>query len=210
MIIIHLKQAIIVEGKYDKIKLKSIFDAVIIQTDGFRIYKDKEKMAIIRHYAAATGIIILTDSDSAGFKIRNYLKGAVKGKITNVYIPDIFGKERRKNTPSKEGKLGVEGIDINIITEAFSRAGIDISGEDAEYTPPEDPITRMDMFELGLSGGEGSSDKRRILLKHFGLPELLTTGGMVEILNTMITREQLYNTAEDIFYAAECEKTEEK
>lgn len=165
-------------------------------------------MSIIRHYAAATGIIILTDSDSAGFKIRNYLKGTVKGKITNVYIPDIFGKERRKNTPSKEGKLGVEGIDVNIILEAFRRAGIDISGDDADYTPNDDPITGMDMFELGLSGGEGSSYKRRQLLKRFGLPELLTTGGMIEILNTMITKEQLYKAAEELF-AAECENTEE-
>ncbi len=189
-----------VEGKYDMIKLKSVIDAVIIRTDGFRIYKDPEKMALIRHYANTTGIIILTDSDTAGFRIRRYLKGAVgSGKITNVYIPDIFGKEKRKDAPSKEGKLGVEGIDNSILIECFAKAGIDISGEGANYVPPEDPITRMDMFELGLSGGSDSSAKRKMLLAHYGLPELLTTNGIVEVLNTMITREELYTAAEKLF-----------
>ena len=109
---LHIEQAVIVEGKYDKIKLSSILDAVIITTNGFSVMKNKEKLEIIRFYAQNKGIIILTDSDSAGFKIRNYLKGAIKnGKIINVYVPDIFGKEKRKAAPSKEGKLGVEGID---------------------------------------------------------------------------------------------------
>ena len=184
---IKLAQAVIVEGKYDKIKLSSIVDAVIIQTDGFSVFKDKEKLALIRFYAENTGIIILTDSDTAGFRIRSYLKGCVsKGNVTNVYIPDIFGKEKRKAVPSKEGKLGVEGIDADIILDAFTRAGIicsDIEGG-------SDPITRTDLYEDGLSGGKDSSYKRKALLSRLNLPLLLTTGSMLEVLNTMMTREQ--------------------
>jgi len=123
--LIHIEQAVIVEGKYDKIKLESIIDAVIIQTNGFAVFKDSEKMVLIKHFAHTNGIIILTDSDAAGFKIRNYLKGTIENdKITNVYIPDIFGKEKRKIKPSKEGKLGVEGINKDIIVNAFIKAGI--------------------------------------------------------------------------------------
>ena len=122
---LHIKQAVIVEGKYDKIKLSSIVDAVIIPTGGFKIFKDKETLKVIRYFAETTGIIILTDSDTAGFKIRSFLKGAVKnGKIINVYVPDIFGKEKRKTEKSKEGKLGVEGISEKILLEAFQNQGI--------------------------------------------------------------------------------------
>ena len=122
---IKVKQAVIVEGKYDKIKLSSIIDGLIITTDGFSIFKDKEKTALIRRLAENQGIIILTDSDSAGFKIRNYIRGCTqKGKITNIYIPDIFGKEKRKAVPSKEGKLGVEGVSTDILKDAFEKAGI--------------------------------------------------------------------------------------
>ncbi|MDE7279384.1 MAG: toprim domain-containing protein, partial [Oscillospiraceae bacterium] len=123
---LHVKQAVIVEGKYDKIKLSSVIDGVIIPTDGFNVFKNKETLALIRYFAETTGIIILTDSDAAGFKIRSFLKGAVggKGEILNVYVPDIFGKERRKTAPSKEGKLGVEGMEKEIILEAFRKAGI--------------------------------------------------------------------------------------
>ncbi|MBQ4247912.1 MAG: toprim domain-containing protein, partial [Ruminococcus sp.] len=125
---IKINEAIIVEGKYDKIKLSSIVDAVIIITNGFGIFKDEEKLGLIRYYAQKTGIIILTDSDAAGRKIRGYIKGAVKGgKITNVYIPDVFGKEKRKTKPSAEGKLGVEGIDVDTLLEAFRKAGISAS-----------------------------------------------------------------------------------
>ena len=122
---ITVKQPIIVEGKYDKIKLQSVVDGLIITTDGFHIYKDKEKLGLIRAFAEKTGVIILTDSDGAGFQIRNHLKGCIKnGRIYNVYIPDIFGKEKRKDKPSKEGKLGVEGIDTDILLRAFEEAGI--------------------------------------------------------------------------------------
>lgn len=193
---IHLKQAVVVEGKYDKIKLRSAVDAVVIQTDGFRIYKDKEKLELIRHYAERDGVIILTDSDSAGFRIRRFLKGAVGGKLINVYIPDIFGKEKRKSAPSKEGKLGVEGMDISVLTEAFVKAGIDISGETAEKRG--EPITKADMYELGFSGRDNSAARRKALLEYYNLPSLLTTGGIIEILNTMISREEFYETAEKL------------
>lgn len=187
---LHIEQAVIVEGKYDKIKLSSILDAVIITTNGFSVMKNKEKLEILRFYAQNKGIIILTDSDSAGFKIRNYLKGAIKnGKIINVYVPDIFGKEKRKAAPSKEGKLGVEGIDKEIILDAFKKAGVISYDKDAD----NDPITRIDLYECGLSGGENSSEKRKVILQQLGMPQLLTTTGMLEILNTMMSRSEFYD-----------------
>lgn len=190
MSMLHIEQAVIVEGKYDKIKLSSILDAVIITTNGFSVMKNKEKLEIIRFYAQNKGIIILTDSDSAGFKIRNYLKGAIKnGKIINVYVPDIFGKEKRKAAPSKEGKLGVEGIDKEIILDAFKKARVISYDKDAD----NDPITRIDLYECGLSGGENSSEKRKVLLQQLGMPQLLTTTGMLEILNTMMSRSEFYD-----------------
>lgn len=192
---IHLEQAIIVEGKYDKIKLNSIIDGVIITTNGFSVIKDKEKIELIRYFAKKKGIIILTDSDSAGFKIRNFIKGAVKeGKITNVYIPDIFGKEKRKTVPSKEGKLGVEGIDKDILLKAFEKAGILSS----EIPDERDPITKIDLYEAGLTGGQNSSEKRKAVLKRLDMPQLLTTNSMLEILNTMMSREEFMRFAAEI------------
>ena len=183
---IRVEQAVIVEGKYDKIKLSSIIDAVFIQTDGFKIFKDDEKRALIRYYAEKRGIIILTDSDSAGFKIRNYVKGIVKdGKIINVYIPDVFGKEKRKQVPSKEGKIGVEGIAKEIIIEAFQKAGVLMS----ESKDKNDRITKLDLYEDGFVGGQNSSYKRCKLLQELNLPELLTTGAMLDILNTMFDKK---------------------
>lgn len=184
---LHLEQAVIVEGKYDKIKLSSVVDAVIITTNGFSVIKDKEKLEIIRFFAKNKGIIILTDSDSAGFKIRNFLKGAISdGKITNVYIPDIFGKEKRKAAPSKEGKIGVEGIDTQILLEAFRKAGVISTEADSE----REPVTKLDLFEVGLSGGNNSAEKRSELLKYLGMPELMTTNAMLEIINTMMSRDE--------------------
>ncbi|MBE6861320.1 MAG: DUF4093 domain-containing protein, partial [Ruminococcus sp.] len=146
---ITIKEAIIVEGKYDKIKLSSIVNAVIIITNGYGIFKDKEKLELIRYYARTTGIIILTDSDSAGLKIRNYIKGAVRGgNIKNIFIPDIFGKEKRKEKPSAEGKLGVEGISRKLLLEAFEKAGV-LSDEKTTVND----ITNLTLYELGLSGG---------------------------------------------------------
>ncbi len=185
---IKIKEAIIVEGKYDKIKLSSILDAVIIVTDGFQIYKDKEKLSLIRHYAETTGIIILTDSDRAGFKIRSFIKGAVKnGKVYNVYAPDIYGKESRKEKPSAEGKLGVEGISPNLLLDAFAKCGIRASNAPKNT----DPIKKSDLFMLGLSGCSGSSELRRKLQKKLGLPELLSANSLVEVLNTMMNKSEL-------------------
>lgn len=192
---LKIKEAVIVEGKYDKIKLSSVIDGVIIPTNGFGVFKNRETLDIIRFFAKNTGIIILTDSDAAGFKIRSFLKGAVQdGKITNVYIPDIFGKERRKAAPSKEGKLGVEGMEKEIILEAFRKAGI--SASEREASP--DPITRLDLYETGFSGGEHSSEMRRKLLEELDLPERLTVTGIVEILNTLMTRQEFFEIAEKI------------
>lgn len=198
---LNIRQAVIVEGKYDKIKLSSVVRGVILCTDGFRIFKDRDKMRIIRHYADTTGIIILTDSDSAGFKIRSYLKGSIGGdKITNVYIPDIFGKERRKSAPSKEGKLGVEGMDEKTLTEAFIRAGIIPSG----IMPSEQPvktggIDKMLLYELGFSGTPDASARRKKLLSHLGLPELMTTNALADILDTMLSDEELKKLTGELF-----------
>lgn len=192
---LHIEQAVVVEGKYDKIKLSSVIDAVIITTNGFSVIKDKEKLEIIRFFARNKGIIILTDSDSAGFKIRNFLKGAITdGKITNVYIPDIFGKEKRKAVPSKEGKIGVEGIDTRILLEAFQKAGV-LSVETDEN---KELVTKLDLFEAGLSGKSNSSEKRSRLLKYLGMPELMTTNAMLEIINTMMTRSEFLDIIEKL------------
>ena len=184
---IKINEAIIVEGKYDKIKLCSIVDAVIIVTGGFGIFKDAEKLELIRYYAEKTGVIILTDSDSAGRRIRGYIKGAIKnGTVKNVYIPDVFGKEKRKVKPSAEGKLGVEGIDGATLLAAFEKAGITA----AERSAPPD-ITKLTLYELGLSGGSNSSELRRRLQKSLGLPSLLSASALTEVLNTMMTAAEL-------------------
>ena len=196
---IHVAQAIIVEGKYDKIKLSSLLDAVILTTNGFHIFHDADKMALIRYYAKTTGIIILTDSDTAGFRIRNYLKGAVHdGKLFHVYIPDIYGKERRKLKPSAEGKLGVEGIDKNALLAALEKAGV-LTDEIPEKT---DPITRYDLYELGLSGGADSKSKRKALQKRLHLPDLLSTASLL-VLNTMMTKTELCRILDELSSGAE-------
>ncbi len=184
---ISLEQAVIVEGKYDKIRLSSFIDSVIITTNGYSIFKDKEKCELIRYFAENKGIIILTDSDTAGFKIRNYLKGIInKGTIINVYIPDIKGKEKRKIKPSKEGKLGVEGINNQLLLESFEKAGVFFK----ENHIKADNITRLDLYEDGFIGKENSSLKRKAIIKKHNLPELLTTTSLLEVLNTMLTKEE--------------------
>ena len=189
---LQVQQAIIVEGKYDKIKLSSIVKAVIIPTHGFRIFKDEEMLALIRHYAHTSGIIILTDSDRAGFRIRNYLKGAIPdGKIRNLYIPDVFGKEKRKEKPSAEGKLGVEGIDADILREAFRKAGV-LTQEHAGG----EPITKTDLYFAGLSGTPHSAEYRRTFQKQLGLPSMLSASALLEVLNSMMTREAFLDMTE--------------
>lgn len=184
---IKIDQAIIVEGKYDKIKLSSIIDGIIIITNGFGIFKDKEKLELIRYYARTTGIIILTDSDSAGRKIRGYIKGAVQnGNIKNVYIPDIFGKEKRKDKPSAEGKLGVEGIDCKTLIRAFENAGITASESDRV-----NDITKLTFFENGLSGGKNSRLLREKLKSRLELPSFMSSDSLIDVLNTMMSEEEL-------------------
>jgi len=187
---IKIKQAIIVEGKYDKITLSSLVDAVIIPTNGFSIYKDEEKKALIQALAEKTGIVILTDSDSAGFQIRSHLRNIVKkGEIINVYIPDIFGKERRKAKPSKQGKLGVEGMSQEVLLEAFQKAGVFAD----ESAPKSEFITKADLMDMGLIGCDNAAEKRAALQKKLGLPELLSANMFIEILNVMFTKEEFLN-----------------
>ena len=186
---IKISQAVIVEGKYDKIKLSNIIDAFIIETNGFGIFKDKEKLSFIKKLADERGIIILTDSDHAGFMIRNHLSSAIpKDKITNVYIPDVFGKEKRKASPSKEGKIGVEGMEKEALLNAFERAKIN-----CEIKENPDPITNYDLFELGLSGTPNAKENKRKLLKKLELPEFLSTSSLLSYLNNNMTKEELKN-----------------
>ncbi|MDE5755323.1 MAG: DUF4093 domain-containing protein [Oscillospiraceae bacterium] len=192
---LQVKQAIIVEGKYDKIKLASIVQAVIIQTNGFQIYKNPELLELIRYYAKTTGILILTDSDRAGFQIRNYIRGAVpEGEIRHIYIPDVFGKEKRKVKPSAEGKLGVEGMDAEILREAFQKAGVL-----AEEKPVGELITKTDLYLAGLNGTPDSAERRRAFQKSLQLPAMLSATALLEILNSRMTREEFQNLSEQFF-----------
>ena len=184
---IKIKQAVIVEGKYDKIKLSGIIDAPIIQTDGFGIFKDKELQRMIRKLAEKRGILVLTDSDSAGFKIRSFIGSTVDQKdIIHAYIPDIFGKESRKTEPSQEGKLGVEGVSEKIIMQALANAGV-LCESTAE---PERPITKLDLYELGFTGGEGSAQKRAALLRYYSFPSRLSANSLIKVLNCITTYDR--------------------
>ncbi|MCQ2480034.1 MAG: DUF4093 domain-containing protein [Clostridia bacterium] len=186
---------IIVEGKYDKIKLSSIIDAVIIATDGFGIFKDKEKQKFLRKLSEKKEIVILTDSDSAGFVIRNFLSGILpKSKIINAYIPDIFGKEKRKTEASKEGKLGVEGVSAEIIKDALQKAGVLVSEENEN----KKLVTKQDFYLDGLTGGADSKEKRLRLLKHLDLPQKMTTNSMIEIINTFMSYDDYKKAVEEI------------
>lgn len=185
---IKIDKVIIVEGRYDKIKLSSMIDGIIIETEGFGIFKDKDKQKLIRKLAETKGIAILTDSDSAGFVIRNFITSIVpKEYFTNVYIPDIYGKEKRKDSPSKEGKLGVEGVSAEILKEAFKKAGIGVSQSE---TNERKKITLNDFFDDGLTGDTQSKRKRTDLLKKLDLPERMSTKAMLDILNTFITYDE--------------------
>ena len=185
---IHLRQAIVVEGKYDKIRLAPLVDAPILVTGGFRIFKDREQLALLRRLARQDGLLILTDSDTAGFRIRNYIKSAVpEGKIFHAYIPEILGKEPRKDRPSKEGTLGVEGVSLQVLAAALEKSGVLFA-----EGPKKDPVTRMDLYEAGLSGGPDSRKKRLDLLRELKLPRYLSAAALLEALNALMDREGFF------------------
>lgn len=194
-----IKEVIVVEGRYDKNTLSQVVDATIITLGGFSVFNDKEKLTFLRRLAEKQGLIVLTDSDGAGFVIRNYLKGALpKGQVKQAYIPDIQGKERRKRAPGKEGKLGVEGMKPSVLLEALRRAGATFLDETREAAPEKEPITKADLFELGLTGGPDSAEKRQALLKRLDLPEHLTANGLLEALNLLYDLESLRREMEHI------------
>lgn len=183
---IRIRQAVIVEGKYDQIRLSSLVDTVILTTEGFGVFKDKEKQKLLRRLARERGLVVLTDSDSAGFLIRSFLNGIVEPQyITNVYIPDVFGKEKRKAAPSKEGKLGVEGMRTEQLLEAFRKAGVTAETGDAPHERRE--VTKTDLYEDGLSGGQDSARKRRRLLRALDFPERMSANAMLKLINTCMT-----------------------
>jgi ribonuclease M5 len=187
---IQIEPAVIVEGKYDKIKLSSMLDTLIIATDGFSVFKDTEKQKLIRRIAEKRGILILTDSDAAGFKIRAFIGGCVPPEqVKHAYIPDILGKEKRKSTPSKEGKLGVEGMRPEVLLDALRRAGATIDGES---TAPEKTISKADLYARGLSGCTDSAEKRKNLMNRLDLPEHLSATALLDVLNALMTREEFY------------------
>ncbi len=192
---ITCKQPVIVEGKYDKIKLSALIDGTIIETNGFTIFKDKDKLEMLRVLAKKTGLIILTDSDAAGFKIRNYIRSAIpEGELIHVYIPDVYGKERRKAAPSKEGKLGVEGIDLKTLQQCFEKAGLTAEKADSR----REEITKADLFLWGLSGTDGALAKRQALLKKLNFPERMSTKALLPVLNTLFAKEEFLEMLETL------------
>ena len=184
----RVRQVIVVEGRYDKNTLLQVVDAVIVETGGFSVFHDREKLAYLRRLAAARGVILMTDPDGAGFVIRNHIKSAIPGKyLLHAYIPDIPGKERRKAAPGKEGKLGVEGMTPEIILKALRDCGATMDGTAQE---PRKAITKQDFMELGLSGGPGSSERRKALLKKLELPEHMSSNAMLQAVNLLYSPEE--------------------
>ncbi len=185
---IYLSEAVIVEGKYDKIKLANFLDAEIITTDGFRIFKNKEKLSMIRRIAEKRGIIILTDSDSAGFVIRGHLSGFIDPKyIKNVFVPEVKGKERRKEKASAQGLLGVEGLSEETIVEALKKAGVGLDGTAENRSK----ITSADLYRLGLAGTDNSRERREKLLKSLDLPTGMSNSQMLTALNSLYSVKEL-------------------
>ena len=192
---INIEKVIIVEGKYDKIKLSSVVEATIIMTDGFGIFTNKQKQTLIRTLAKKSGVIVFTDSDVAGFRIRRFIHSIVEGKnIYHAYIPDVYGKERRKVKASKEGKLGVEGIDCALLAQCLIQAGL---GEEITKTDKKN-ITKQDFYMDGLTGSPQSSVRREKLIAYFGLPEYLTTNSLIDILNKITDYEEYEKAVETL------------
>ena len=193
---VKIKEAIVVEGRYDKNTLSQIVDAPILETSGFGIFKDKAQMSLLRNVAQKRGLIVFTDPDGAGFVIRNHIKSAIPAKyLKHAYIPDIYGKERRKTAPGKEGKLGVEGMKPEIIIEALRKAGATIEGE---TDVSQGSITKQDLMALGFSGGADASAKRLALLKKLGLPERMSANAMLQALNLLFTVEEFTSLVGDM------------
>lgn len=194
---IKIREAIVVEGRYDKNTLSQVVDAPILETAGFGIMKDKAQLKLLRRVAQTRGLIVFTDSDGAGFVIRNFLRGAIETKyLKHAYIPDIPGKERRKSAPGKEGKLGVEGMPPQVIIECLRRAGATVEGESGSKKTAG--ITKQDLMELGLSGGQDSSRKRLALLKKLDLPEHMSSNAMLQALNLLYTIDELESILRDL------------
>lgn len=191
----RVSEVIIVEGRYDKNTVSQVVDATIIETEGFGMFSDPEKRKLIARLAETRGIIIFTDPDGAGFVIRNRIKGFVDKKyIKNAYIPDVYGKEKRKRKASAEGKLGVEGVSPELILEALRRCGATI--DESEPEPSREKITKADLFALGLTGKENSAEKRLALKHRLDLPERLSTDSLLQVLNVLITKDELQNLAD--------------
>ena len=187
----RIKEVIVVEGRYDKNTLSQVVDAVILETAGFGIFHDAAKRHLLKTLAETRGLIVLTDSDGAGFLIRNHIRGCLDPKLVkHAYIPDVYGKERRKNAPSKEGKLGVEGMRPEILLEALQRAGATFEDDPAAERPAR--ITKADLYARGLSGREGSREKRLSLLRRLNLPERMSADAMLDVLNALMDREAFY------------------
>ena len=195
---IRVKEAILVEGRYDKIKLASLVDGVILEAGGFSLFRDREKLAYLKRLAKEQGLILLTDSDGAGFLIRGKLASHIPPEyLKHAYIPDVYGKERRKAKPSKEGKLGVEGMDLATLRAALERAGATIL-EGGNAPGPADqgePVTKSDLFQLGLSGKADSAQRRKELQRALGLPERLSANGLVQAINALYSREEFLRLA---------------
>ena len=191
---VRIEEAIVVEGRYDKNTLSQIVDAPIFETAGFGIFKDKKQMALLRRVAEKRGLIVFTDSDGAGFVIRNHIKSAIPGKyLKHAYIPDIPGKERRKSAPGKEGKLGVEGMTPEVILQALKNAGATFVGE---AVSPKVGITKQDLMALGLSGGAEAGKKRQALLKKLDLPEHMSANAMVQAMSLLYNLQELTQMVE--------------
>ena len=187
----RIKEVIVVEGRYDKNTLSQVVDAVILETAGFGIFNDTAKRRLLKTMAETRGLIVLTDSDGAGFQIRNHIRGCVDPKLVkHAYIPDIYGKERRKSSPSKEGKLGVEGMRPEVLLEALRRAGATFEDDAAAQRPAR--ITKADLYARALSGREGSREKRLALLRRLNLPERMSADAMLDVLNALMDREAFY------------------
>lgn len=188
---IRIREAIVVEGRYDKAALRAAVDAVVLETEGFGVFSDKEKLALLRRLAEKRGLIILTDSDGGGFLIRNYLRGALDPRLVkHAYIPEIPGKERRKRRPGKEGKLGVEGMSARTLIDCLRRAGATVEGEAASADRGA-PLTKADLYALGLTGRPDSAARRAAVKSALDLPEKLTTNALLEVLNVLSSREEL-------------------